>query len=60
MSYRYAWELIRAAELHLGEPLAVRRIGGSHGGGSALTPRGERMVAVFERLNADVAAYADK
>lgn len=59
MSYRYAWELIRTAERRLGESLVVRRAGGSHGGGSALTPAGERMLEVFRRLNEDVAAFAD-
>ncbi len=59
MSYRYAWELIRVAERHLGKALIVRRAGGLRGGASALTADGEHMLGVFRRLNEEVAAFAD-
>jgi molybdate transport system regulatory protein len=35
MSYRYAWGLLRKAEVTLGEPLVIFHKGGSHGGGGA-------------------------
>jgi len=60
MSYRYAWELIRQAERRLGKALLDRRVGGARGGASALTGDGEHMLAVFNQLNEEVAAFADK
>lgn len=60
MSYRYAWKLIRSAESHLGRPLVHARPGGAGGGGSSLSLDGRRLLDVFRRLDADVAAYAAK
>ena len=58
MSYRYAWHLVHQAEDNLGQPMLVARCGGRRGGGSVLSPVGQRLLAVFETLNADVAAFA--
>jgi molybdate transport system regulatory protein len=60
MSYRYAWHLVRQAEENLGQPMLVARSGGRRGGGSVLSPAGRRLLAVFETLSADVAAFADR
>jgi molybdate transport system regulatory protein len=59
ISYRRAWDLIKSAEKHLGKPLLVARPGGAGGGWSTLSPDGRRMLSVFKRVNADVAAFAD-
>lgn len=59
MSYRYAWDLIRTAEKHLGHELLERRAGGTDGGGSALSEHGRRMLEAFKCINQDVSAYAD-
>jgi len=60
MSYRHAWHLVRQAEENLGQPMLVARSGGKRGGGSVLSPAGRRLLAVFETLSADVAAFADR
>ena len=58
ISYRRAWDLVRTAEGHLGQTLVNRRTGGAHGGGSALSAAGRHMLAVFARLDRDVANFA--
>lgn len=58
MSYRYAWHLVHQAEENLGQPMLVARSGGLRGGGSVLSPVGRGLLAVFETLSADVAAFA--
>jgi molybdate transport system regulatory protein len=60
MSYRYAWGMVRAAEKRLGSKLLVRSPGGVGGGRSELSPDGSRLLSAFERIDADVAAYADR
>ena len=59
MSYRYAWDLIRAAEKHLGQSLIQRHAGGADGGGSVLSNHGRQMLKAFKQINDDVSAYAD-
>jgi molybdate transport system regulatory protein len=60
MSYRYAWQLLRTAETHLGRSLVVRQAGGASGGGTALTAEGRHVLEVFRELNCDVAEFADQ
>jgi molybdate transport system regulatory protein len=60
MSYRYAWQLLRAAEAHFGRAFVVRHVGGRRGGGTSLTDEGRHALAVFRRLNKDVADFADQ
>ena len=51
MSYRYAWGLLRKAEVTLGEPLVIFHKGGSHGGGGAEpTKIALRFIEDFTRL----------
>jgi len=59
MSYRYAWDLVRMAEKHLGKSLIQRHAGGSNGGGSVLSEHGRQMLEAFRQINEDVSAYAD-
>lgn len=58
ISYRRAWDLIRTAEDHLGQTLVNRRTGGASGGGSVLSAAGRHMLAVFARLDREVADFA--
>jgi molybdate transport system regulatory protein len=58
MSYRYAWHLVHQAEENLGQPMLVARSGGRRGGGSVLSPAGRGLLAVFQTLSAEVAAFA--
>ncbi len=60
MSYRYAWQLLRTAEAHVGEALVARQTGGATGGGTALTDHGRHALSVFQQLNRDVADFADQ
>jgi molybdate transport system regulatory protein len=60
VSYRFAWKQIRGAEERLGRPLVVRRRGGVRGGGTDLAPAGRHLLTVFERVNREVAAFADE
>ncbi len=50
LSYRRAWGKVREIEQNLGVTLVQSEIGGAGGGGSHLTRRGERLVALYQRF----------
>ncbi len=50
LSYRRAWGKVREIERNLGATLVRSEAGGAGGGGSSLTPDGERLVALYERF----------
>ena len=54
MSYRAVWGKIKDTEDRLGKPLLVKQVGGASGGGSELTPMGERLVEKFSELQKHV------
>jgi molybdate transport system substrate-binding protein len=54
MSYRRAWLLLQDINNSAGEPLAEAAVGGTHGGGARLTPRGRAAVSVFRELQRQV------
>jgi molybdate transport system regulatory protein len=60
MSYRAVWGKLKATEERLGEPLLVRNIGGTSGGGSQLTPFAEMFIETFRRLHNSVKSQSDK
>jgi len=60
LSYRYAWNLIRSGEKRTGRKLVIRQPGGLKGGSSTLSELGRQMLSLFQTLNHDVAAYADR
>ena len=60
ISYRHAWNLIKTAETNLGAPLICSSVGGAGGGCSTLSDQGRRLLDLFDRLNHEVAAYADR
>ncbi|MFH1469069.1 MAG: hypothetical protein ABIO70_32075 [Pseudomonadota bacterium] len=60
MSYRHAWDLVRAAEEQLGLPLIAAQPGGRRGGSSSLTALGCRLLRLHRQLDAEVAAFARK
>ena len=47
LSYKAAWEMIGSINLQSREPVVTKSAGGSHGGGSCLTPYGKRLVAFY-------------
>lgn len=53
MAYSKAWRIVREAENHLGVQLIERHAGGSGGGGSALTPDGQRLMVKFVAMRAE-------
>jgi len=60
MSYRYAWNLIKEAEAHLGTSMILTQPGGTGGGHSALSAEGRRLLDTFKRLSSEVATFADQ
>lgn len=48
MAYTKALKLLNRAEEALGYPLVIRSTGGKSGGGSTLTPEGERLMEQYE------------
>ncbi len=50
LSYRRAWGKIREIEANLGARLVESEAGGAGGGGSRLTRRGERLLALYQRF----------
>jgi molybdate transport system regulatory protein len=50
MSYRRAWQLVDEIQEIFGREIAVRQSGGKHGGGAALTPLGDLIVARFRAI----------
>ena len=55
MSYRRAWELVEEMNRIFGQPVALRQIGGRHGGGAQLTPLGRLVVTRFRAAEAAAA-----
>lgn len=49
VTFRTAWMRVKRADRAWGKPLVRRRAGGRGGGGSRLTPEGERVVSLSER-----------
>jgi molybdate transport system regulatory protein len=50
MSYKRAWELLSALNEMFDEPVAVSHPGRNVAGATALTPFGERLIALFRAL----------
>jgi len=50
MGYRAVWARVHATEERLGQDLLVKKVGGSAGGGSQLTPLAEALVEHFARI----------
>ena len=50
MSYARAWGLIRELNEMFGQPLVEASAGGRSGGGAALTPAGEKVVALYRSI----------
>ncbi|MNN24674.1 Transcriptional regulator ModE [compost metagenome] len=52
MSYKTAWDAIDELNNLAERPLVERSVGGKGGGGARLTPEGERLLALYQRLEA--------
>jgi molybdate transport system regulatory protein len=50
MSYRRAWLLVEAINAALRKPAVAAATGGRQGGGAALTPVGEQVIALYRAI----------
>ena len=53
MSYRRAWQLVEEMNLYFGAPVASTLTGGKGGGGAALTPLGDQVLALYRSMEAN-------
>lgn len=53
MSYKAAWDAIDAINNACGCEIVQSRPGGTRGGGSSLTPEGERLLSRFDEIEAE-------
>lgn len=50
MSYKRAWTLVEALNAIFDEPLVASARGGARGGGAALTEAGQKVLALYRRI----------
>ena len=55
VTYKAAWDAIDAMNNLFGRPLVGAQVGGRRGGGASLTPDGLRLIAIFHRLEGELA-----
>ena len=60
IAYSKAWEMINQLERNLGYPVVDRRRGGKGGGGTSLTPEGERFLTAYQAFEETVHLAAQK
>ncbi len=59
ISYRQAWEHIRRIEEALAVTLVEKHKGGPGGGGSRITPAGERLLQIYDALSGRLKKQAE-
>ncbi len=60
MSYKRAWDLVDEINRVCRQPVVERQAGGKNGGGAALTPFGETLVARYRRIEREAASAVKK
>jgi len=60
MSYKKAWNLVDSMNSRSQTPLVETAVGGSHGGGSALTPYAIEMIATYEKITHNCWDFLDQ
>ena len=58
MSYRRAWLLVDELNKLLSEPVVTTAVGGSMGGGTIVTPVGEKTIALYHSIESHTQAAA--
>jgi molybdate transport system regulatory protein len=58
MAYRRAWLLVDQLNSLFVEPVITKQVGGTHGGGAALTPFGRDVLARYRRIEQTIAKAA--
>ena len=56
MSYRRAWQLVRALNHDFREPVVTTAIGGTRGGGARVTPFGARLLRQYRAMERKASA----
>jgi molybdate transport system regulatory protein len=55
MSYKRAWDIVDSINKQMGRPIVISRKGGKGGGGTQLSPEGEKIVnqflSIYEKFN---------
>jgi len=60
MSYKRAWDLVDEINRICRQPAVERQTGGKNGGGAALTPFGQSLVARYRKIERDAASAVRK
>jgi molybdate transport system regulatory protein len=60
LSYKAAWDAVDAMNNLADHPLVIRSTGGRHGGGTALTDYGRKVVALYRALEAEYQIALDR
>lgn len=60
MSYQRVWSLVDALNRDFQAPLVIKQRGGSAGGGTTLTPMGQRVLKLYRTVENKVQAAAEK
>ncbi|MFC5595669.1 TOBE domain-containing protein [Lysobacter niastensis] len=60
LSYKAAWDAVDAMNNLSDAPLVERLVGGKGGGGTRLTPDGERLVATYRAVEAENARFIEQ
>lgn len=50
MSYKRAWEMVHSMNTQAETPLVITQTGGEKGGGTLVTPEGEKYLAYYQAL----------
>ena len=58
MSYRHAWLLVDQMNQYFTEPVVVAATGGAQGGGTALTPMGLEVIALYRSIEQQAQAQS--
>lgn len=59
MSYKHAWDLVDSMNRQSLEPLVTTAAGGKGGGGTRLTPAGERAIKLFREVYESFRAFLE-
>jgi len=60
MSYKSAWEAVDAMNNLASEPIVEREIGGKNGGGTTITPYGERLLETYRILKEEHTRFLER
>jgi len=60
MSYRQAWQMVEEMNKIAGAPLVEKNLGGKGGGGTKVTPTGEKAIQVFRQVESEVTQFTEQ